>query len=660
MKKLLFLTIILASIFLARVNFVFAGISDPCTESVCDICTGAAIDTCGDHNATQWCAVVAPYPCKAGGGRSYTCGYNNCSAGKTCSGGACVAVTTTTAKPATTTTKAGSSTTTTVKSTTTTVWTATTTTQPTTSSTTLTTTTRVATTTTNPNYITCNGLCMTTCSGNYRAGSGECPYNSTCCVQTTMNEDYTCNGSCIPACGYDQKGGYVWRVGSGTCPTGSVCCVSGSVTTSSTTATTSRTHSVCWFGSTPAEASCAPVSGSGTDECRTSKECQDRAATTTTTTTTPGGEGRQPTCTVGDNGEADGNCGTCNASGDDQCGTFQSTKSCTKTKIYVNRQLSSYCTTATNNATCTINNKTCVDSTKTCVNNKCQTPGSTTTSSTTSSSTTASSTTATNGSTTTTTIPPTTTTTIPTCLNGEHYPYYICKSLSCAQVKACGTDSGGCTGGGGLCGLTDGNTYLSLVVGLDGLGTTGDNQNPEDKNCSNAKDKINCGSNKNPNNSTREATAEFFAIDNSIIISTFSGQVNYTTGATNSGKFTGAIDVMSQLSDTNKLPNGTYIVKIKSPGYLKRQLPGTVTITSGQVNILPAIRLVTGNVNQDASLDITDYTVLMSCSDLSQDNKASCKLNTNYPLRSDLDDNGVIDQIDYTLLMREWINQIEQ
>ena len=76
---------------------------------------------------------------------------------------------------------------------------------------------------------------------------------------------------------------------------------------------------------------------------------------------------------------------------------------------------------------------------------------------------------------------------------------------------------------------------------------------------------------------------------------------------------------------------------------------------------LPILDLIAGNINDsDQSknkIDIADYNVLISCSIFSQDNKAACKQNSNFESWSDLNDDGLVDNKDYTLWLTEFINQ---
>jgi len=348
-------------------------------------------------------------------------------------------------------------------------------------------------------------------------------------------------------------------------------------------------------------------------------------------------------------------CTACDTGGDDKCGTFESTKTCTLDRIKILFFLSRLCKPKITVEACTITNKECADTTKVCVKNQCIDPNPTPTLT----PTTAPTATPTDGPTPSITLTPTPTPPV-ICPDGETNPHFICRSNGCAQINSCGVNAGGCTQSGGICGLEDGHTYLSLIIGLDGIGSTGDNQNPQDINCTpEQRENQQCGSNWKPLKTNRDVVLELFT-DSETSVSTYSSEINFTTGATNSGKFTGAIDLGTTFT------GGNYVIKAKSSGYLKREFPYiqaiTAAITDGPyvVNTLPGIRLVTANVNQDTSLDIRDYNLLMSCSIFSTDNNGACNQNDNYKVWSDLEDNGEIDQLDYNLLMREWVNQHEQ
>ncbi len=177
-----------------------------------------------------------------------------------------------------------------------------------------------------------------------------------------------------------------------------------------------------------------------------------------------------------------------------------------------------------------------------------------------------------------------------------------------------------------------GNTVFALTVGLDGLGTTGDNNTPNNSS----------GSNKNPNHPARNVKIEVFD-GNNMPIANKSGTLIYQTG---SGKFTGTIDM-------GNLASASYIVKIKSDGFLRRVIPGIQNVTLGQTFNVPTVNLVNGDINGDNAINILDYNILISCSTFSTDNHGACNANPQYAILSDLEDNGAVNQFDYNLFLRE-------
>lgn len=179
--------------------------------------------------------------------------------------------------------------------------------------------------------------------------------------------------------------------------------------------------------------------------------------------------------------------------------------------------------------------------------------------------------------------------------------------------------------------IPSGNTVFALNIGLDGLGTTGDNVAPLNHS----------GSNKNPLHPSRNVTIEVFNTDtNNTLVANKSGEIVYQAS---SGKFTGNVDMGS-------LASGNYNIKVKSNGYLRRLIPGQ-NVTGGQTFNVPAARLVTGDINGDNAINILDYNIFIACSIFNRGNTGACT--DAYRPFADLDDNGTIDQFDYNLFIRE-------
>ena len=183
---------------------------------------------------------------------------------------------------------------------------------------------------------------------------------------------------------------------------------------------------------------------------------------------------------------------------------------------------------------------------------------------------------------------------------------------------------------------TQGGTQLALSIGLDGLGSTGDNGGP------NGTRSVPTPPYKSPKRPTRNVTVEIFNGNSNTLVGTKkTGTVTYANGV-----FTGTVDLGSGFT------TGTYNIKVKSDGYLRRQILG-VTLTAGQTNTASPISLFAGDINGDNVINILDINILISCSTttLSIDNHGACG---QYAALSDLDDNGVVDLLDANLLIREF------
>ena len=213
-------------------------------------------------------------------------------------------------------------------------------------------------------------------------------------------------------------------------------------------------------------------------------------------------------------------------------------------------------------------------------------------------------------------------------------PHFECQQNTCVAVNTCAQNSGGCTQAGGSCGVPAGDTSLSFTIGLDAIGSTGDQPNPYDSS----------SSNQNPLRPIRNLTVEVLDANYNPVLNK-SGIIAYNL---NSGKFLGTIDIGKTLT------SGNYIVKVISDGYLKRLIPGAQNIIAGQANNMPEVSLIVGDITQQNTLSILDYNVLMSCSIYSADNGGACNQAPSYKKLSDLEDNGPINQFDYNLFVREY------
>lgn len=173
------------------------------------------------------------------------------------------------------------------------------------------------------------------------------------------------------------------------------------------------------------------------------------------------------------------------------------------------------------------------------------------------------------------------------------------------------------------------STRLAVNILLDGIGNAGDNANPTDSSFSN----------KNPLTIQRSFRMQIFDSTGTLITT------NDSTGTYNST--IGGYQVTHDLG--SGFTTGTYTVKVKTTGFLQRQVPGFLTITQNQTQQLAALTLVSGDLNDDNKLSLLDYNILRSCYGSTPD--PSCT--TVQRKESDMNDDGSVDIGDLNLFLRE-------
>jgi hypothetical protein len=174
------------------------------------------------------------------------------------------------------------------------------------------------------------------------------------------------------------------------------------------------------------------------------------------------------------------------------------------------------------------------------------------------------------------------------------------------------------------------STILRLnSVKLHGIGRGGTNANANEV------------GNENPLRTSRPITIELINSSGNSLPE-LTGNVIYkpTTG-----------DFGGDIITNNSIPSGSYLVKVKSPGYLKRQLIGIVNVVASTTNTLPNVALVTGDINNDNTLSISDYVILQDCYTefLPPRNCNDQAKKTS----ADLTDNGTVNTLDVGLFLRE-------
>jgi hypothetical protein len=177
-----------------------------------------------------------------------------------------------------------------------------------------------------------------------------------------------------------------------------------------------------------------------------------------------------------------------------------------------------------------------------------------------------------------------------------------------------------------------GPTTIEVTLLLHGIGQGGDsvNQTP--------------GGTTNPIHTNRSVTVSLYD-DHKNLVATKEGTIIYDA---TTGSFKGSI-----LFDKD-CPSGTYVVVVNTDRYLKQILPGQQTITAGTTTLLPSVSLVAGDANNDEYLDIVDYSIVIGCfSELMP--AAAC--NDSTKVLGDITDDGVVNQFDYNLFLRELTKQ---
>ncbi|MGH7203439.1 MAG: hypothetical protein ACREHC_03275 [Candidatus Levyibacteriota bacterium] len=183
-------------------------------------------------------------------------------------------------------------------------------------------------------------------------------------------------------------------------------------------------------------------------------------------------------------------------------------------------------------------------------------------------------------------------------------------------------------------------TSLSFTILLHGIGAAGDILNPS----------VASFSNKSPLTQQRDMQVTLYdAAKKQLLAKTI--QIKYDS---TSGTFLG------KLATDSSLQSGAYSAKLQVPGFIPNSTDFTLL---GQSITLPSITLTTGDINNDAALNVIDYNALLDCgygainplpmSDpKSPSNNPLCRSHTPTGL-VDINDDGVLNSSDYNLFLRE-------
>lgn len=176
-------------------------------------------------------------------------------------------------------------------------------------------------------------------------------------------------------------------------------------------------------------------------------------------------------------------------------------------------------------------------------------------------------------------------------------------------------------------------TRFKLDIFLHGIGKGGDSANQGGL------------GNMLPIHTKRVVSLEFYENGTDFLLYRIDGTVDFNSLE---GNFIGVIDTGSYI------PNGSYILKLRSPSYLVKSFSGNVSIINNQVIKLPIVYLVTGDINNSNSIDLLDYNLLIDCY---SDFTPAINCTPTMKAAADLSDDGKVDQVDYNLFLRELLVQ---
>lgn len=205
-------------------------------------------------------------------------------------------------------------------------------------------------------------------------------------------------------------------------------------------------------------------------------------------------------------------------------------------------------------------------------------------------------------------------------------------------------------------GMTKGEITFNFQFVLHGLGIAGDQvalRPPACKdraasasnNATTGTSTNGCFSNQNPLHPTRDVVIEMLNASGSAVAS-LSSTMTY---ASESGFFKGVGKI------TTGVKSAAYTFRAKTPKYLGRKIAFTQIVKPGETYTLPPTDLIAGDIDNDNQLSVLDYSQIAQC--YTYPNKPPhCdkeRIDT-----VDTDDNGVINEFDVNLFIRELSERI--
>lgn len=174
-----------------------------------------------------------------------------------------------------------------------------------------------------------------------------------------------------------------------------------------------------------------------------------------------------------------------------------------------------------------------------------------------------------------------------------------------------------------------GTTILDLTIFLHGIGKAGDAVNT-----------LSSGT-QNPVSTASDISVELLNSAN-VPSAEVTGKIVYNHAE---GNFRGTVEFDPTIA------GGIYIMRIKVPRYLRKQIPSQININKGITNPIPPVYLYSGDIDDDNNLNVLDFNKLRDC--YSETQPPSACPDAGQKTAADINSDGAVNQIDYNLFLRE-------
>ncbi len=172
------------------------------------------------------------------------------------------------------------------------------------------------------------------------------------------------------------------------------------------------------------------------------------------------------------------------------------------------------------------------------------------------------------------------------------------------------------------------STYVKLSIGLQGIGKTGTNTQPNL-----------LSGNMNPAKKTVDVKLKIVSGNSE---QEMAGKAYFDSSQ---GKYISTIKLNK--APTSEINN----IFVNVPGYLSQRVDAK--ILPNIVNDIPTFNLSGGDIDENGERNLLDWNLLNACSIFKFQNKTLCPENSKFKINADMNSDGVVDQSDTTLFYQE-------